>query len=286
MNYLKELKAFRDWLLLNDLPTSAIALWHTLMTINNMAGWKERFNAPNSTVEKLTGLSKQGLVDARRKLIENGLIEYEKGKKGKAPIYKIVSLVNSLDQYPYQSGDQSQYQYQYQSSDKSCNIPKHKQNNTETKTIPPAADRRVNYFDTYMLCFGGQPSAMQIQEINYLIDIKGLTEEVVCIAFKKAAEVGAKYSYARTILNRWADAGIKTASDVEREQKEFEQRQQNKPKQYRRGKPGRVEKLPDWFKKEPEDHTPEITSSEDGETLEEKRRRLEKIRASYKKAGS
>lgn len=286
MNYLKELKAFRDWLLLNDLPTSAIALWHTLMTINNMAGWKERFNAPNSTVEKLTGLSKQGLVDARRKLIENGLIEYEKGKKGKAPIYKIVSLVNSLDQYPYQSGDQSQYQYQYQSSDKSCNIPKHKQNNTETKTIPPAADRRVNYFDTYMLCFGGQPSAMQIQEINYLIDIKGLTEEVVCIAFKKAAEVGAKYSYARTILNSWADAGIKTASDVEREQKEFEQRQQNKPKQYRRGKPGRVEKLPDWFKKEPEDHTPETTSSEDGETLEEKRRRLEKIREQYKKSGS
>lgn len=289
MNYLKELKAFRDWLLLNDLPTSAIALWHTLMTINNMAGWKERFNAPNSTVEKLTGLSKQGLVDARRKLIENGLIEYEKGKKGKAPIYKIVSLVNSLDQYAYQPYDQSPYQYKYQSADESLTIPKHKQNKTETKTKSPAADQRANYFDAYMLCFGGQPSALQIQEINYLIDIKGLTEEVVCIAFKKAAEVGAKYSYARTILNSWADAGIKTASDVEREQKEFEQRQQNKPKQYRRGKPGRVEKLPEWFKKEPEDHTPETTSSEDGETgetLEEKRRRLEKIREQYKKSGS
>ncbi|MBX6333733.1 DnaD domain protein [Candidatus Saccharibacteria bacterium] len=285
MNYLKELKAFRDWLLLNDLPTSAIALWHTLMAINNMAGWKERFNAPNSTVEKLTGLSKQGLVDARRKLIENGLIEYEKGKKGKAPIYKIVSLVNSLDQYAYQSYDQSPYQYKYQSADESLTIPKHKQNKTETKTKSPAADRRANYFDTYMLCFGGQPSALQIQEINYLID-KGLSEEVVCIAFKKAAEVGAKYQYARSILNSWADAGIKTAADVEREQKEFEQRQQNKPKQYRRGKPGRVEKLPDWFKNEPGDHTPETTSSEDGETLEEKRRRLEKIREQYKKSGS
>ncbi|UQD52331.1 hypothetical protein C0971_10135 [Bacillus methanolicus] len=135
MNYIKELKAFRDWLLLNDLPTSAIALWHTLMAINNMTGWKERFNAPNSTVEKLTGLSKQGLVDARKKLIENGLIEYEKGKKGKAPTYKMVSLVNSLDQYSYQLDDQYTDQSTDQFDDQSLTIPKHKQKQNETKNV-------------------------------------------------------------------------------------------------------------------------------------------------------
>jgi hypothetical protein len=133
LNYLKELKAFKDWLLLNDLNTSAIALWHTLMAINNMAGWKERFNAPNSTVEKLTGLSKQGLVNARIKLIENELIEYEKGKKGKAPIYKVKSLVNSVDQSLYQSDTQSIYQSGCQSDDQQLTIPKQKLNKTKLK---------------------------------------------------------------------------------------------------------------------------------------------------------
>ncbi|SDJ20640.1 hypothetical protein [Natribacillus halophilus] len=107
MDYMKELNAFRNWLLMNDLTTSGIALWHTLMSINNMTGWKEHFNAPNSTVQRLTGLSKQGLVDARKVLIDNNLIEYQKGKKNKAPVYKIISLVNSVDQSLDQIVDQS-----------------------------------------------------------------------------------------------------------------------------------------------------------------------------------
>ncbi|MED4936277.1 DnaD domain protein [Heyndrickxia coagulans] len=294
MNYIKELNAFYDWLEINELSPSAINLWYALMHINNKAGWAETFTVAESVLCVKTGLTDRTLRKVRNELKQKGRIDFLSRKGGKAPIYKVISFfasennsvqkesaeINSADG----AGDSAEGRSKGSTGGRST---LNKQNETkQNETIPPAADRRVNYFDTYMLCFGGQPSALQIQEINYLIDIKGLTEEVVCIAFKKAAEVGAKYSYARTILNSWADAGIKTASDVEREQKEFEQRQQNKPKQYRRGKPGRVEKLPDWFKKEPEDHTPETTSSEDGETLEEKRRRLEKIRASYKKAGS
>lgn len=98
MNYMKELRAFKEWLLVNELPTSAIVLWYTLMGVNNTAGWKSRFNAPNSLIQQLTGLSKQGLINARTKLIESNLIGCEKGKKGKAPVYKMVPLVNAVDQ--------------------------------------------------------------------------------------------------------------------------------------------------------------------------------------------
>jgi DnaD/phage-associated family protein len=81
----------------------------------------------------------------------------------------------------------------------------------------------VNYFDSYTLCFKGQPSPIQIQEINYFIDQEGIEEEAICITFTKAAEAGAKYSYARSILNSWVSKGIKTVQDVEEENIAYEQ---------------------------------------------------------------
>jgi len=50
MNYIKELNAFRNWLLFHDLSSGAILLWQTLMSINNMAGWKTKFNANNTII--------------------------------------------------------------------------------------------------------------------------------------------------------------------------------------------------------------------------------------------
>ena len=203
MNYIKELRAFKDWLLLNDLPTSAIALWHTLMSINNMTGWKERFNAPNQVVGKLTGLSKQGVVDARKKLLENGLIEYEKGRRGKAPIYKMVSLVNSLDQSPYQLDDQSDYQ----SHDQDLNIPKQKQN----KTKGSSGEVEVgNPFEFYQENFG-MASPFILESIGMWVD--DMNEEIVIAAMKLSLKNGANsFSYIETILKEWAKHNL---SDID-----------------------------------------------------------------------
>ncbi|MFD2334641.1 hypothetical protein ACFSR7_35815 [Cohnella sp. GCM10020058] len=90
MDYMKELNSFRNWLLVNPLSTGEIALWHTLISINNMTGWIEWFTAPNTTVQLLTGLSKQGLDNSRNKLIQKGLISYRKGNKNAAGYYKMV----------------------------------------------------------------------------------------------------------------------------------------------------------------------------------------------------
>lgn len=106
MNYIKELNAFKNWLLLNELPTSAIVLWHTLMTINNATNWKREFNAPNSVVRKLSGLSKQGLLNARGHLIDHERIHCQKGKRGQAPIYEMVPF--GRDVAPFMSSSTSQ----------------------------------------------------------------------------------------------------------------------------------------------------------------------------------
>ncbi|SHM75927.1 DnaD domain protein [Gracilibacillus kekensis] len=102
MNYLKELNAFREYVLRFHLPTSAVVLWYTLMQINNSTGWKKRFEASNSIVNQLCGLSKQSVANARTTLIEKGLIDYTPGKKGVAPIYQMLSV---LDQLPYATKD-------------------------------------------------------------------------------------------------------------------------------------------------------------------------------------
>ncbi|NQD66488.1 DnaD domain protein [Bacillus haikouensis] len=249
MNYLKELKAFKDWLLLNDLNTSAIALWHTLMAINNMAGWKERFNAPNSTVEKLTGLSKQGLVNARIKLIENELIEYEKGKKGKAPIYKVKSLVNSVDQSLYQSDTQSLYQSGYQSDDQQLTIPKHKLNKTKLKEdVGEEARVSPNPFQFYeQEGFGVLGGYIPQKIVGWCGD---LSESLVLEAMKIAVEQGTKkWGYVEAILKNWSQKGIKTVEQCQAEQKQYkEQRSQRSPnKAGGKVRPIRKEMLPDWF---------------------------------------
>ena len=94
MNYIRELNAFRDWLMLNPLTTSGVALWYTLMSINNMAGWSEWFTVPNSTLQQLAKLSKQGLADARNELKLKGLIDYRPGNRKQAGQYRMISLVN------------------------------------------------------------------------------------------------------------------------------------------------------------------------------------------------
>jgi len=83
--------------LFNELPSSAISLWYTLMGMNNASRWKRQFNAPNAIVGQLAGLSRQGILDARNILIEHGLISCEQGKKGKTPAYEIHSLAKATD---------------------------------------------------------------------------------------------------------------------------------------------------------------------------------------------
>lgn len=61
MNYITEMNAFREWMLVDHLPASTVALWYTLLSINSMARWKTAFNAPNQVTQQLAGLSKSGI---------------------------------------------------------------------------------------------------------------------------------------------------------------------------------------------------------------------------------
>lgn len=72
MKYLSEINAFYDWLEINQLSTSAIALWHTIMHINNKAGWVKTFTVAESVLSIKTGLSGRTVRNARNELKQKG----------------------------------------------------------------------------------------------------------------------------------------------------------------------------------------------------------------------
>ncbi|GIN86953.1 DNA damage-inducible protein DnaD [Heyndrickxia sporothermodurans] len=251
MNYIKELNAFYDWLEINELSPSAINLWYALMHINNKAGWVETFTVAESVLCVKTGLTDRTLRKVRNELKQKGRIDFISRKGGRAPIYKVISFLSAENNSGVQKAKEINSVVSAEGSaegrsggsagDSSVLI---KLNETKQNETSSSAAMRVNYFDQYMICFKGQPNPIQIQEINCLIEQEGISEEVVCVAFQKAAEVGAKYSYAKSILNNWVQKGIKTVHDVEKEQQSF---QQKKQQQFYRGKPRRVEKIPSYF---------------------------------------
>ena len=97
MNYLAELNAFHDYLLLNQLSTSEIALWHALVHINNKTMWKTEFTASNLMLQQLTGLSLSGIASARNKLKQRGVLTYAPGKARQAGKYHLFHF--SKDEY-------------------------------------------------------------------------------------------------------------------------------------------------------------------------------------------
>jgi uncharacterized phage protein (TIGR02220 family) len=90
---MRELNAFREWAMVNRPSTGQVALWHSLMMLNNRVYWQEWFTVPNMTLQLLTGMSRQGLEKARKGLVQKGLIEYKKGHSNQAGNYRMISLV-------------------------------------------------------------------------------------------------------------------------------------------------------------------------------------------------
>lgn len=98
MNYIKEINAFYDRQEQVPLSGAAVALWYALMHINNKTRWKNTFTSPGSVLRNKAGLTESSFKRARKELASLGYIEVESQGHGKAPVYKIHSLVVEIEQ--------------------------------------------------------------------------------------------------------------------------------------------------------------------------------------------
>lgn len=93
MNYIAELNAFDRWLETNYLPALSELLWRKMVALFNRCGWAEWISVDNQRLMGLIQVKREAtFIDYRNKLVEAGLMEYQKGKKGSPNRYKLISL--------------------------------------------------------------------------------------------------------------------------------------------------------------------------------------------------
>lgn len=206
MNYIKELNAFREWLLVHELPASAIVLWYTLMSVNNVARWKQAFNSPNGVTQQLSGLSKSGVHTARKNLVEHGLISYKAGVKGRAPIYEMLSLV----QKSHPSEDRSVDPSVNPSVNEPCTILKHKQKQNKERNEEEGDDGKLIQLYEQNI---GKLSPITKAEFNNWVAMLG--EDIMLEAIKLTCKHhGRTFRYLEKILMEWKLAKIATVEEL------------------------------------------------------------------------
>lgn len=144
MNYIKQLNAFYELLIVNPLSSSALCLYGALLHINNKCNWITEFTVANSTLQTFTSLSRVALDRARNELIQKGYIKYKKGSGNQAGKYLIVSFDTQIDT---QNDTQTDTQDVTQSNTQSENINKlkHKQKHIKKENI------KEKYFESEQL---------------------------------------------------------------------------------------------------------------------------------------
>lgn len=255
LQYHKDKNFFMDWLVLNDMSTGEIALWHTLMNIGNRLGQKRVFNAPTSTVMRLTGLSKQGVINARKKLKARGFINFQKGRENKAPVYEMISIHQTIDHYcAFTSDEQLTRNLTPEltgklTPDSTGDLTIHKEQNTKEKRRGGGRNNEAtcNMYEDNI----GKLTPLIREELIRWID--HFDEEIVEEAtFMMAKKGGKTFSYLEKILEEWQRAGLKTLADVQAYELEKEIKKNKKliPFKQRSKQEKEEESLDEWLKEE------------------------------------
>lgn len=94
MNYLREINAFERRMRRAPLSVNAQLLWYKLIQFANRLHWPEEIALDNNRLCYIFGMkiSKSVMTAARAELIEDGLLIFTPGVRGKPSAYRLVSV--------------------------------------------------------------------------------------------------------------------------------------------------------------------------------------------------
>lgn len=247
MNYIREMNAFYDSLEYNPLSSSAVALWHALMHMNNKTRWKSEFRVAGMVLRIKSGLNESSFKRARTELKEKGYIAYEPKRGNQAPVYRMISLIENREDA--QQVDSVGYEVDENSTE--TELPREREARKgmaeETVTKQEAGEGEV--FRFYQENFGVM-SPFVIESMSDWVDDVG--EALVMEAMKRALEQNrASWGYVKSILQAWKKKGIRSVDAVRAEDVEFRKRKQRRRYHYFTSG-NREEVIPDWFKEQRE----------------------------------
>ncbi len=102
MNYISEINGFERWLETHQLPMTAQLLWYKLIYWSSRAGWPEWTQVDNRRLMVSLQITREAsLAENRERLVNAGLIAYQKGKKGSPGRYRIISFEGNTTKCTY-----------------------------------------------------------------------------------------------------------------------------------------------------------------------------------------
>ncbi len=202
MNYISIINSFWDAAALNPLSAGQVSLYFALLHVCNRNRWEEWFQAPNQVLSVLTGLSRSGILKARKELKERGMIDFEEHGT-KATAYKIMSdstqdSVQKSTQVSTQDGVQDSKQVSstiakstqvsvQDSTQNSNTLYKHKQK-TETETERPPISP-IERFEDFLAEYPKDSNRFMTEhEYATLLLMEKVTEDDLVQAAKNYAE--------------------------------------------------------------------------------------------------
>lgn len=120
MEYISLINGFNRWLETNPLDPMAQLLMFKFFDIFNRSGWEEWVSVDNLTLMSKIKIGREStLISIRDKLVECGLVEYRKGKKGSPNKYKLTfkTVVKSEVQTAVQTAVKSEVKNEVQTAD-------------------------------------------------------------------------------------------------------------------------------------------------------------------------
>lgn len=182
LNYLTEIKAFYDTLVINSLSSPDIALWYALMSIANKSGWKNEFPVALSVLAIYSGVNESTVKRSRNKLAQCGYITWRPRRGNQAAIYHINSLVVHREpQIEPQTVPQCEPQTVPQS------IPIHKTKLNKTKTNNPPISPAV-HFDEFWDAYPKKGNRSLTEKAYVDVLLSNVPEEDVLAAVRNYAE--------------------------------------------------------------------------------------------------
>jgi len=193
----------------------------------NGAGWPEWLVVENvELMALLKTRNEKSFIGYRDKLIEVGLIEFKKGKKGSPSRYKMNSLLNCTCNLQAQTTVETTVQMPVQTTvhpTASYKQNETKRNNLVVTTAPDGDKRMGDVISHYADVLASFPSTTVVGELPEYLE--AMDTDVIIDAIDRAAAEGKRqWSYIKGILRNRKANGIKTMLDVQREQEERSKR--------------------------------------------------------------
>ncbi|UOR11386.1 DnaD domain-containing protein [Halobacillus amylolyticus] len=223
MNYLKETIAFYDQVDLKQLSSSAVALWGSLMYINNKTGWKKEFTAPASVLRAKSGLRDSSFKLARKELDQKGFIRYKSGNWNHAPGYQMISIKSMIDHETNYPANYSTDELPDHLGDQ-LTSPLFKQNKKKQKEVVAGERSPHTFYEQNMSML----TPFIAEKITQWCE--EMSDELVIEAMKMA--IGQNklfFQYSEGILKQWRKKGVRTLQAAKSMKREAGQKQKHSP---------------------------------------------------------